>query len=259
LTSTEKKQMADVVTFTPEQFNELLKAFKVGGEKKPGLGRGKEFVVPGLGCGDGGCAGMAPGVYEMLALGSPRLALAKALGVRLVPYYFNIRAPFPNVATTDVSDVGADVKIVQDTLISGVVVRIFNQSNTANQNIQQAESDFFYTFQSGIEATLDVKGAPRPSLVPQFTPLANIADAFNGDAHIQNGFVLTYQQQLQASFHASITLPYAPIEVVLTFQAVTPDNEMFVQMTNAQAFEGLVECGFDCDEAYIERVLSTCR
>lgn len=251
--------MADVVTFTQEQFNEFLKAFGRDPKATKGLGRGKDFAVPGLGCGDGGCAGLAPGVYDMLALGSPRLALAKALGVRLVPYYFNIKATFADVATTDVPDVGADVKIVQDTLIDCLLVRIFNQSNTANQNILQTQSDFYFTFQSGIEATLDIKGAPRPSLAPQFTPLASLADAFNGSSHVQHGFVLTYQQQLQASFHASITLPYAPIEVVLTFRAYTPDNEMFVQMTNAQAFEGLQQCGFDCDEGYIERVLSVCR
>jgi hypothetical protein len=202
---------------------------------------------------------LSGGVYEMLALGSPRLALARALGVRLVPYYFNIRATFDNVDTTDVPDVGADVKIVTDTLVDSVLVRIFNQSVTANQNTFQAESDFYFNFQSGIEATLDVQGAPRPTLAPKFTPLASLADAFNGDAHYPRGFILSYQQQLQASFHATVTLPYAPMQVVLTFRSFTTDNDAFTQMTNKQAFEGLMSCGFECSQAYVDRVLSVCR
>jgi len=248
--------MGDTVSFTPEQFNELLKAF---GKSGAPTGLGKDFRVPGLGCGDGGMGSLACGVYEMLALGSPRLALAKALGVRLMPYYFSIRATFDDIGVSDIPNVGADVKIVQDTLVKSLVVRIFNKSTTANQNIFQPQSDYYYNFQSGIEATLDVVGAPRPSLAPQFTPLASLADAFNGDAQWPGAMILTYQQQMQAAFHASITLPFAPIEVVLTFRSFTPDNDMFVDMTNKEAFAGLATCGFVIDETYCNRVTSICR
>ena len=34
----------------------------------------------------------------------------------------------------------------------------------------------------GIEATLDVLGAPRYTVTPKYTPLANFCDAFNGSA-----------------------------------------------------------------------------
>jgi hypothetical protein len=249
--------MGDTVSFTPEQFNELLKAFSKKDSQAAGLG--KDMRVPGLGCGDGGMGSLACGVYEMLALGSPRLALAKALGVRLVPYVFNIRATFDDIGVSDIPNVGADVKIVQDTLVESMLVRLFNKSTTANQNLFQAQSDWYYTFQSGIEATLDIVGAPRPSIAPQFTPLASLADAFNGDARWPRGMVLSYQQQLEAAFHASITLPFVPIEVVLTFRAFAPDNEIFTDMTNKEAFAGLATCGFQVDESYCTRVLSVCR
>lgn len=247
--------MGDVISFSDEQFDKLLTA--IAAKQTPGLGQ--PAAPNGLGCGDLGMGCLSRGVYEMLELGSPRLALARALGVRLTPYYFNIRATFADVSTTNVPDVGADVKIVTDTLVDSVLVRIFNQSTTANQSQFQAETDFYYTFQSGIEATLDVKGAPRPTLAPKFTPLASLADAFNGDAHYPHGFILTYQQQLQASFNATITLPYAPLQVVLTFRAFTTDSEKFTMMTNEQAFRGLLECGLECSEAYMQRVLSVCR
>lgn len=242
--------MSDVITFTPEQFKEFLATVKAPAK---GLGR-----PVGLGC-EGSCDPLAGEVYRMLALGSPRLAYAKALGVRLVPYYFNIRATFDNVDTTDIPEVGADVKIVEDTLIDSMLVRIYNKSSTANQNQFQTQTDWYFTWQSGIEATFDVQGAPRPTLAPKFTPLGQLADAFNGDAHSPRGFVLTYQQQLAMAFHASVSLPYAPLEVVVTFRSFTPDNDMFVEMTNRQAFEGLAAAGFACNDAYVNRVLSVCR
>jgi hypothetical protein len=246
--------MNDVIAFSPEQFKELVRELK-----SPGTGLGKPGAT-GLGCGDGSMpGGMEAGVYEMLALGSPRLAYAMALGVRLVPYYFNIRATFDNVDTTDIPTTGSDVKIVEDTLVESLLVRILNKSSTANQNLFQAQSDWYFNWQSGIEATLDVQGAPRPTLAPKFTPLATLADAFNGDSRWPRGFILTYQQQIEAAFHASVTLPFAPIEVVLTFRSRTPDNDMFIEMTNKQAFDGLSKCGFQLNEDYCDRVLSVCR
>ena len=239
--------MGDVIAFTPEQFKELLKSLQ------PQVGLGKAMTVEGLGCGDGGMGPLASGVYEMLALGSPRLALAKALGVRLVPYYVNIRATFDDVSVTDIPTVGADVKIVQDTLFHDIVYKIINKSDLANSTAYQPESDLYFGLQSGIEALLDISGAPRPSLAPKFTPLANLADGFQNFSRWPRGFILTYQQQPQMSFHASVTLPYTPLEVVVTFRGWTPQDEMFVDMTNKEAFAGLAECGFDIDCTYRDR------
>lgn len=250
--------MSEVITFTPEQFNELLKAFNKDG-KPSAQGLGRPVAVAGLGCGDGGMGPLASGVYDMLALGSPRLALAKARGVRLVPYYVNIRATFDDVSVTDIPTVGADVKIVQDTLFNDIVYKIINKSDTANSTVFQAQSDLYFGLQSGIEAVFDISGAPRPSLAPRFTPLANLADGFQNFSGWPRGFVLTYQQQPQMSFHASVTLPYTPLEVVVTLRGWTPQNEMFVDMTNKEAFAGLDACGFAMDECYRDRVCSICR
>jgi hypothetical protein len=201
-----------------------------------------------MGCGDGSLGPLEAGVWAMLAAGSPRLALAKALGVPLAPYLINVRAEFPDVDTADVPDVGSDVKIVQDTLIDALVVRL--QNDNTPENVFQPQSDFYFGFQSGIEATLDVMGAPRYGVAPKFTPLSTLADMVNGNSHWPGGWVLTYQQQLFMSFHSRVTLPAAPYEVICTFRGWCPINEMFVSMSNREALDRLAECGIVCGDAY---------
>ena len=215
-----------------------------------GIGGLRKSVGAGFPQGD-----LEASIGILLASGSPRLALARALGVPLAPYIINVRARFPDTATSVIPDVGSDVKIVQDTLIDAMVVRIFNESTTANQNQFQSQSDWYYNFQSGIEAKLDVVGAPRYSVAPTFTPLASLFDAFNGDSHWPRGWVLTYQQQLMMNFTTKVVLPFAPIEVVCTFRGWVPTNEMFVAMTNREAIDKLeTDCGIPLDPAYKKRL-----
>jgi hypothetical protein len=169
----------------------------------------------------------------------------------------NVRAKFPDTSTTLVPDVGADVKVTQDTVIDAMTVRIFNESTTANQNQFQAQSDWYYNFQSGIEATLDVQGAPRFTIAEKFCPLASLFDAFNGDSKWGSGFVMQYQQQLFMSFNAKITLPTAPLEVVCSFRSWTPIGQAFTRMDNATALSQLEnDFGFEFSDAYKAQALS---
>ena len=235
-----------------EQFAELIAEIRKSAA--PAVGIGRDFRVAGLGCGDGGMGPLAAGVYEMLALGSPRLALCRAMGIRMAPYYFNLRATFVDISQTDVEEVGSDVKIVQDTLVDEMCFTILNKSTTANATQFSSQSDYYFNKQSGIEMTLDILGAPRPTITPKFTPLANVADALFNFSRWPRGFILTYTQQLQASFHASVVLPTVPIEVVVTFQSWLPIIDKFVDMKNAEAFQGLRDCGFTIDPCYCDRV-----
>jgi len=195
-------------------------------------------------------------VYEMLALGSPRLALGKALGIKMVPFLINVRATFTSTDTTDVPDVGSDVQIVQDTLVDEALVRITNQSNTANASVFQPQSDYFYNVQSGIECTLDVMGAPRYSIVEKFTPLATVFDTANGSGLWPECFVLTYQQQFFMSFHASVTLPYAPLDVTVSWRAWVPQGDFATDLSNVTAIEMLADlCGVVVSDAYRARIV----
>lgn len=243
---------------TDTQFEQFIKLFekRLGPGSGPGLGAPPSplYRKMGLGC---SCDEADESVYAMLSAGSPRLALAVARGVPLAPYLINVRALFPTTDTPMVPDVGSDVKITQDTIIDAMVVRTLNESTTANQNQFQAFSDFFYNFQSGIEATLDVQGAPRYSVAPKFMPLSTMADMISGGSHWPAGWVLTYQQQLFMSFNAKVLLPFAPVEVVCTFRGRAPVTQTFVNMGNDVACQKLKdEFGLDLPDAYVQLVTS---
>lgn len=244
---------------TPDQFKEILG--EIRGLSKLGLGAapGPKPKLFGLGSCDcqGNSASVGAEVTSMLAGGSPRLALAKARGIPLAPQTMNVRALFPNTTTTLIPDVGSDEKITQDLLVDALVVRVSNQSLTANQNQFQSLSDFFFGFTSGIEATMSITGAPRYTPVDRFTPLSNIADVVNGQSHWPYGWILTYQQQIKMDFNARILLPFAPVEVVCTFRTWQPVTQSFVTMTTREAI-GLLkeEFAIELSDAYTSRVIA---
>lgn len=197
-------------------------------------------------------------VYEFLCAGSPRLALARALGVPLAPYFINVRGDFASTSQVDVPSTGSDVKIVQDTLVDQLLLRITNQSAIANLSVFQPQSDWYFNFQSGLEATLDVQGAPRYAVAPRFTPLSTVCDAINGSGHwpSHRKWILTYQQQLFMAFHASVNLPFAPLDVVCTYRCWVPVGEAFVGMTNRDALDLLASrVDIVVSDAYRSRLL----
>lgn len=253
----EESTQRPIVQLTDEQFLKLVDRPRT--DPAPARPAGFGQARAGLGFATGGdeLGPLAAGVWAMLAAGSPRLALAKATGVPLAPYIINVRAQFEDTDVTDVPDQGSDVKIVQDTLVDALVFRVVNESQTANLNQFQAQSDFFFNFQGGLEAKLQVQGAPRYVVAPKFTPLSTLSDMVVGNSHWGGGWILTYQQQLFMDFHATVTLPFAPIEVVCTFRAWVPTGERFVEMTQREAMDSLEkDCGIKLSEAYRARVLT---
>jgi hypothetical protein len=210
-------------------------------EDKVGLG------YPGW----GGEGSYEAGVYKFLRMGYPRLALAAAQGIPLVPYYLNVRATFDNPDVNIMPEVGSDTKIVSDTIIDAAVGRVTRDRVPANVFIPQ--SDYFYGFQSGIEVKVNVVGMPKPSISNKFTPLSNFCDMVNGNAHANAGWVLTYQQQLQIDFLARIQLSDFPTTCIITFRAWTPDTTKFdgAQLPDSQALARLQACGYCIPDCYI--------
>jgi hypothetical protein len=194
-------------------------------------------------------------VYQMLRLGSPRLALAKAWGVPFAPYYVNCRATFPTVATTYIPAVSNDQKIVQDTYVNAITGVLTNLSSTANQSSLQTLTDYFYNQQNGMNVTLDVQGAPRYSIAPSPTPVGTLADMLGSGSQPGNGWILTYQQQLVMNFQANIPLPTAPYELCMTFQGWVPRNDMFIDMRNRDAVAQLRAEGYFVPDSYLDNVV----
>lgn len=198
-----------------------------------------------------------PLVWRFLRAGSPRLALAQAKGIAIVPLIVSIRATFTSATDVDVPAVGLQgnqggtpYRIVQDALIDTMIARVVNKSATANQNVEQTLSDFFFGFQSGLEATLTVEGQPRYQVVSQFQPLSNIMDMVNGNSHWPYGWILKPTQQLLMSFHASVPLPYAPIDVVCSFRLWTTVSDGDIP-SNRQAFSELLDLGYQVPDAIV--------
>lgn len=206
-----------------------------------------DAVKAGLACADHGVpADESP--LGWLRAGYPRTALAVAKGIPFAPYPFNVRATFQGPDQPSIVNVGPDLqRVTMDTIIEGIIV-----SGTFDRppaNVFQTLSDFFFNFQSGIEAIMNVEGAPRPSIVPNYTPIRSFADVLN--ARYPRGWVLTPTQSLKMSFTARIALPEFPYTVVMTFRAKCPINDELVNMSARQAIEELRACGVPVPEGYL--------
>lgn len=173
--------------------------------------------------------------------GYPRIALAFARGVPWAPYVFNVNAQFPSADVQNLPEIGADVKLSQDVIVDEMVTRI--TFGRPPGNVFQTLSDFFFNYQSGIRATLDVMGTPRYAVAPFFTPLSTLTEIVRSRARL--GWALSWQQAVKMSFDASIALPEFPCNVTVSFIGRIPQSEEFAGMTRMQAIEGLRECGFD--------------
>ena len=216
-----------------------------------GLGiPGEEIAKAGRGLGwyGSGHGGGPPGPYDLLEMGSPRLALARALGVPFAPWLINCVALFPAVDTPLVPDVGSDTKLTQDAWVDALIFRSTVLRTPTNQF--DTLSDFFLNFQSGIRAKLAVVGAPRYEVAPKFTPLSTLSDMIGGGKW-PHGWVVTYNQNFEMDFATSFPLPFPNIEVTATFRLWAPIGEGFVKMDAETAIRRLRdECGIVCSAGY---------
>jgi len=214
-----------------------------------GLGAGSS----GLGAGSKGL-GWGPDrltaqVYEMLAVGSPRLALAVAMGLPIIPYQFAVVGTFVNQGTTLVPDAGNDVKIVQDTVIDSVDFQV--QSGITPQGLDSL-TNWFFQYQSGIQAKLKVvsgsQGQAGYQVIPNFTPInliPNIVDKYFNDQK----WLLSYTNGIVMDFNASVPLPFAPVTVTFTFSGRTSYDQKLLDTRNSEAVKKLEQMGYNCADS----------
>jgi hypothetical protein len=223
-------------------------------ENKEGLGAAPNPT--GLGC----CGGTNDGdlvraVRRYIHAGSPRLALARAKCAPFQPFSTSLRATFPATGTVTVPNVTNDQEFSQDTEILNVHLQVQNESPQANQNEFQAQSDWFYSKQSGIELVLQVLGTPKYQVVPFFAPIRSVdKDKLTKD----RCWILGLTQALRATFNARSPLPFAPYTVTLTFNGTCPAGDEFFagNMSRQDAFRQLGELGYNVSR---DCQLSTCR
>lgn len=190
-----------------------------------------------------------PGLFEFLEMGSPRLALARAMGVPFAPWMVSCTATFTSTSPSLQPDVGADTKFSQDQWVDAAIAKVISQNTPLNPF--STMSDFFQNWQNGIQVKLFADGSPRYDVIPRFTQLGNAFDVTNptwlGD------WVLTYNQQLTMDFQTTFALPdtAVPLLVQCTFRCWGPIGEQFSRMTNDEAMTRLLQdYGIECNEDY---------
>lgn len=233
------------------------------GSKFPNYGLGA-CPTPGggppSGGSSGGCGtlGNNSTVEDFLRAGSPQLALAKALGAPLQSWAYILQTTLPD-ATTPALEVTSNQTIIMDTLITGACFRLINGSATANSNQLQPLSDFFYNYQSGLQAQIWVAGRPGFPIVDVPTDLSTLISPLPTSqcpGWLQN-FILTDAQAIKMSFTPTINFVSFPLTLTVTYQALTAQGNEWIHMKNRTAIQRLRdECNIDVGMAYTDCMCS---
>lgn len=198
-----------------------------------------------------GCPPFDDRILTIAAL-SPRSALALVTGAIKAPFTPNVVATF-GTTTQTVASGDLDVTILgADTWVTDVTYDLQVPSAFAGSAMKTL-SDYFYNKTSGIGAKCNVTGSPRYDVAPNFTPLSSLF-SFIADRW-PHGWLLAKNNSVHMDF-APLTapLPFAPVTITVTFQAyqyICPDIDV---MSLSQVFEGLKECGYDCDLLITKRI-----
>lgn len=190
-----------------------------------------------------------------LAQYSPQLALARAQGVQLAPQMLNIRASFVDATNTlnpqsfdGATNNSGNVSITQPTIIDQILYEI-DAPNAFPGNVFKSMSDFFYSLQSGIQATMEVVGAPRYPVAPYFTPIKALLSGLAEGWPI--GWVLGYTQSIMMQFQQTIPVPTFPTNVTVSFRMWQPiGTDDFQMMDASTARTRLAALGFVSPPAF---------
>lgn len=173
---------------------------------------------------------------------SPLLALARAWKVPFAPFLLSVRATFSSADVTVLPTVSLENgqgRITQISVVDDLIFSIL-QPTSFPGNIFKNQSDNQFKQNSGIQATINVDGAPRYAVAPFFTPIETLADVIGNAPQFPMGWILTYTQTINMAFQVTIPLPSLPCNIVATFRLWQPyGTDEFVSMSNSQAFTQL--------------------
>jgi len=190
-----------------------------------------------------GWRGLTP---QAMAQYSPQIALAIAQGCPFAPYLLNVRASFTDSTVTVLAPAtleNGNARIDQPSVVDALMLHIDAPNQFPGTQFKPL-TDWFYTRQSGIQATLDVTGAPRYSVAPFFTPIDTLATMITESWPF--GWVLGHTQGIAMQFQATTPLPPLPVNITISFRLWQPmGTEEFVDMTSMQAFQALAAMGID--------------
>jgi hypothetical protein len=180
---------------------------------------------------------------EEIAEYSFQLALARAYRVPFAPFLLNIRGTFTDPDVNILPSValeGGQTRISQLAIVDSLYFTI-DQPESFDGNIFKPQSDYYSELQGiGIQAKINVDGAPRYAVAPFFTPLPALSSM------IANAFPMGWQlgntQNIWMEYQATIPLQSLPTTVTTTLRMWTPvGTDVFVSMTSFEAYNKLVQ------------------
>jgi hypothetical protein len=183
-----------------------------------------------------------PGAILQIAQYSPQVALALVKRVRFAPYHVNIRASFVD-STNTLKPVSFDGGNLSQPSVCDSIEYEIDAPNAFPGTQLKSLSDYFYGLQSGIQAIMEVQGAPRYTVSPFFTPLRALMHGV-GEAW-PHGWVLQYNQTISMQFQQAQPVPTYPTNIVVTFRLWQPSGtDEFTAMTTTEANRQLAALGW---------------
>lgn len=181
-----------------------------------------------------------PYIQRLLML-SPRLAYAEAV-YGLSPFPFTVTGSFTAAGSPApiIQQVPDDNPFDRDLLIEGVDIDIQTKDfNTGS--IFKPEADLAYDYTSGIQTTIEFRGA-FGQLYDQI-PLKAIADQKMFSEH--RPMALLMDQKLLMSFYVTTPLPSDSTIITVTFLARTSRKDPAMRMGMDVVFDKLDALGYD--------------
>lgn len=199
-----------------------------------------------------GGIGLPDEVYGWIRRGAPGIALARALGVPFGPWCPQVRFTFdtPDPQVSPVVGFSGETRITQETIVQAIIVR--SSLDRTPTNPFDAPSDAAFNFTQPIDALLDISGVPKYTVTPDFTPVQNLMDAFNGNSEWPWAWVLTDQQGVKMQFQSRIRLPGAPFTVTATFRCWQPITDILRNASTRDVVAQLKELGYSIPDRYLD-------
>ena len=183
-----------------------------------------------------------PGSILQIAQYSPQVALALVERTRFAPYNVNIRASFVD-GTNTLNPVSFDGGNLSQPSVCDSIEYEIDQPNAFPGTQLKSLSDYFFGLQSGIQATMDVQGAPRYTVSPFFTPIRALFRSL-GEAW-PHGWILQYNQTISMQFQQTNPVPTTPTNIVVTFRLWQPSGtDRYTNMTTGEANQQLAALGW---------------
>jgi hypothetical protein len=183
------------------------------------------------------------GSVEYLIPKSPRLALARALNIDMVPYPFTITCNFSAAGNNQtLTDQGPNRTISRDVLLYGIDVDIQVPTAFTGDELKPV-SDFFFDYTSGIQAAINIYGKDRRRMA--YAPLR----AINKYCSPDEPWVVSEEQIPSMDFTTTTALPFAGTTITVTFIGKTPAVDTVYRMSPSDAYDGLAKLGYCVDTA----------